>query len=58
MTRVVLVLIRGYQLTVSPLLGALEDGEEENHDEADHHPQGEVFVDLVHVKEIITPAVL
>src|SRR5262249_30496238 len=44
------------RLLLPALLGPLEHGEEEDDDQADDHPEREVFVNLVHVKEIIDPA--
>src|SRR5947209_1259191 len=46
------------RLLLPALLGPLEHGEKEDDDQADDHPEGEVFVNLVHVKEIIAPAEL
>src|SRR3989475_262584 len=44
------------RLFLAALLRPLEDGEQEDDDEADHHPQREVLVDLVHVRpDIIAP---
>src|SRR5436190_1758307 len=46
------------RLLLPALLGPLEHGEEEDDDQADDHPEGEVFVNLVNVNEIIAPAEL
>src|SRR5262249_7572641 len=46
------------RLLLPALLSPLKHGEEEDDDQADDHPEGELLVDLVHVNAIITPAVL
>src|SRR2546425_42264 len=44
------------RLLLATLLRALEDGEQEDDDQADHHPERKVLVDLVHARPvIITP---
>ena len=40
--------LREVRLLLPALLRALEDGEEQDDDEADHHPEGEILVDLIH----------
>src|SRR5262249_29367080 len=49
--------LREVRLFLAALLRALENREQEDDDEADHHPEGKVLVDLIHTGPlIIAPA--
>jgi hypothetical protein len=43
--------IREIGLFLAVLLGSLKDREQQDHDQADDHPEGEVLVDLIHAKK-------